>query len=110
MMSCGPGLAFGAGGLRSRACALRTSLGSSPRFASFSHSSFFRLSFLALGTWCARMLGKGRVASDKARAEQWPAPSNWALAASAAFLLSTSELSPCEMAQHTPNAHYFKLI
>lgn len=70
MMSCSSGLVFGAGGLRSRACALRTSLGSSPCFASFSHSSSFRLSFLALGTWCARMLGKGRVASGKATAEQ----------------------------------------
>lgn len=70
MTSCGPGLAFGAGGLRSRACALRTSLGSSPCFASFSHSSSFRLSFLALGTWCARMLGKGRVVTGKGTAEQ----------------------------------------
>ena len=46
----GPGLVFGAGELRSQTCVLCTSLGSSPCFVSFSHSSSFRLSFLATGT------------------------------------------------------------
>lgn len=81
MMSWGPGLAFGAGGLRSRACALRTSLGSSPCFASFSHSSSFRLSFLALGTWCARMLRTGRVTTGKVIVEHSEPLPPWAVLA-----------------------------
>lgn len=62
MVSWGPGLTLVAGGLRSRACALRTSRGSSPCLASFSHSCSFRLSFLALGIWWARTLGGGEAA------------------------------------------------
>ena len=63
-MSWGPGLALATGGLRSRACALRTSPGSLPCFASLSHSCSFRLSFLALGTWWARTLGGGEAAQS----------------------------------------------